>query len=225
MMKSLALLAFASPLFPFATASLTVDTRQTGQRCIAEDQIKTLWVVDKLNVHYTGDETVRPGNATFTLTHADKKVTEDIKCSLRANYVCEIYGTPADAQLHIWLQLNLNVGTFTLNRTLSDCLGEGKNAYILGTAEMYLECPQQYIDEDEGMVCEDDGIAGPADGHVVVPEAQQGLTERDEQASASTLTGREPAKTEEDVAAPRPVGRQTEKRKTRPVEPAHYEEV
>ncbi|KAK3990399.1 hypothetical protein QBC44DRAFT_239031 [Cladorrhinum sp. PSN332] len=166
-MKSNAFFSFL-PFLP-ATLAGPVSSRQVDPGCTSEDTIPSLWVIDKLSVDYTDDETVRRGNATFTLTDNQKGTKENLRCELRANYVCDFQGTPGDKDLGIWLQLNLGVATFTLNKTLVGCAegGSDRNAYVLGQTELYLECDGEYIEPGEGLYCVDDGIEGVANGSVV----------------------------------------------------------
>jgi hypothetical protein len=81
--------------------------------------IRDLWLVRQLNVSYTDDELVRPGNASWIITNTMKNTTEQLTCPLRSNYVCEMNGTPQDPSLDIWLQINLDSASFTLNESLS----------------------------------------------------------------------------------------------------------
>lgn len=92
--------------------------QQSAPACSDGATIGDLWLVKDLNVTYTSDELVRPGNATFTITNNLTNETERIHCALRANYVCDIRGTPGDDSLTIWLQINLDVARFTLNQSL-----------------------------------------------------------------------------------------------------------
>ncbi|KAK4224372.1 hypothetical protein QBC38DRAFT_446491 [Podospora fimiseda] len=152
--------------FLSSTLGSPLSTRQVD--CTAENTIPSAWVIDKLSVNYTDDETIRPGKASFTLTDNQRKTTENLRCDLRANYVCEFKGTPGDKDLGIWVQLNLGIASFTLNRTLVGCGEGGRNAYLIGQTELYLECKGEYIEEGEGLHCVDDGIEGVANGSVVL---------------------------------------------------------
>ncbi|KAK4167492.1 hypothetical protein QBC43DRAFT_177225, partial [Cladorrhinum sp. PSN259] len=130
------------------------------------DTIPSLWVIDKLSVEYTEDETIRRGNASFTLTDNQRKTAENLRCELRSNYVCEFQGTPEDRDLNIWVQLNSGMARFTLNRTLVGCAENGsRNAYLIGQTELYLECDGEEL---EGLHCRDDGTEGVANGSVVL---------------------------------------------------------
>ncbi|KAK4198086.1 hypothetical protein QBC40DRAFT_230639 [Triangularia verruculosa] len=216
-------LAAVLPTISAIPAASHLASRQ--QICIGDSQ-PGLWVVENLVVEYTGDEVLQRGNATFTLTNTDTETTETLRCSLRANYICEFYGIPSDANLDIWLQLNLNVASFTLNKTLPGCLGpEWGDAWIVGQTELYLECPQDWTDK---MVCQDDGIEGVADGNVVLPEGwpdgeqperREVMTEKVQDIPAQVvrrkISGGEQAQSYS--------VKQTERRKTRPVEPVNQE--
>ncbi|KAK4667683.1 hypothetical protein QC763_310662 [Podospora pseudopauciseta] len=218
------------PLLPSISAipaSSHLSPRQ--QRCIGDSE-PGLWVVENLEVEYTGDEVLQRGNATFTLTNTNTEVTDTLRCSLRANYICEFYGIPSDPNLDIWLQLNLNVASFTLNKTLPDCLGpEWGDAWIVGQTELYLECPQEWTDK---MVCQDDGIKGVADGDVVLPEgwpngqedekrevAAENRQDGVDQVVRKQISG---GGSQAEHAQPH---QQTERRKTRPVQPVGEEEA
>jgi hypothetical protein len=106
--------------------SNSIIPRQVNPGCTTPETIPSLWVIDKLSVEYTEDETIRRGNASFTLTDNQRKTKENLRCELRSNYVCEFQGTPEDRDLNIWVQLNLGVARFTLNRTLVGCAENGR---------------------------------------------------------------------------------------------------
>ncbi len=95
-----------------------VATRQSETVCSDGATIEKLWLVEHLNVTYTENELVRPGNASWTITNNLAKTTEHLSCALRANYICELNGTPGDAGLHIWVQINLDVAAFSMNQTI-----------------------------------------------------------------------------------------------------------
>ncbi len=103
------------------------EIRQLPTVCSEGDTIKNLWRVEHLNVTYTTDELVRPGNASFSITTGTS--TQQLFCTLRANYVCEMKETPGDPGLYIWLQINLDVASFSLDQSLT-----------CGTAPGYVSC-------------------------------------------------------------------------------------
>ncbi|KAK0736534.1 hypothetical protein B0T21DRAFT_332998 [Apiosordaria backusii] len=224
----LSLFATLAAFLPFISAIPAASHLSPRQQTCIGDSQPGLWVVENLEVEYTGDEVLQRGNATFTLTNTNTEVTETLRCSLRANYICEFYGTPSDPNLDIWVQLNLNVATFTLNKTLPGCLGpEWGDAWIVGQTELYLECPQEWTDK---MVCQDDGIEGVADGNVVLPEGWPNA-EEPEKREVITESKQDEGK---QVVRKRISGggnqaeyaqsyKQTERRKTRPVEPVSEE--
>ena len=107
----------ASPTEHQDTGAL-LAIRQPQPVCSDGATIEKLWLVEQLNVTYTENELVRHGNASWTLTNNLAKTTEHISCTLRANYICELNGTPADAALHIWVQINLDVAMFSINQTI-----------------------------------------------------------------------------------------------------------
>ncbi|KAL2261100.1 hypothetical protein VTK26DRAFT_4701 [Humicola hyalothermophila] len=146
-------------------SGLSVGPRQATADCSEGAVIEDLWLVKNLNVNFTDDERVRQANATFTITSSLTDTTETIHCPLRANYICEVYGTPAQDNLQIWLQINLGIAKFTLNQTV-DCSGEGgpQIAYAFGTAELYLICPDIYRDD---MSCHsEEDFGATADGSI-----------------------------------------------------------
>jgi hypothetical protein len=96
----------------------SIASRHSAPACADGTTIENLWLVERLNVTYTSDELVHPGNASWSITNTLTNTTERINCTLRANYICELNGTPGDASFHIWLQINLDTATFTLNQTL-----------------------------------------------------------------------------------------------------------
>src|SRR5687767_6243269 len=79
-----------------ATPTLRRDTgsavavRQPSVACSDGATIEGLWLVDQLNVRYTQDELVQPGNATWRITNTLTNTTERLRCPLRSNYRCEI---------------------------------------------------------------------------------------------------------------------------------------
>jgi hypothetical protein len=95
-----------------------ITLRQPPPTCSGGTTIEDLWVVDQLNVTYTHDETVRPGNAAWRLANTMTSDVEVLRCNLRANYICELNGTPGDSGLHVWLQINLDVARITINQSL-----------------------------------------------------------------------------------------------------------
>lgn len=112
-------------LFSFAlgTTSPTVPTlgsvapRQQILDCSNKTPIQGLWELTHVNV--THDQPEQPGTASWSVLNTLTNTTEDLNCTLRANYICELDGTPEDDSFHIWLQINLNVAAFTLNQTLA----------------------------------------------------------------------------------------------------------
>jgi len=102
-----------------------IPKRQAAPLCSAREKIPSLWAVDHLEINYTDDETVRPGNASFRLTDnlTGGGAKEELSCALRSNYVCEFKGTGLDKELGIWVQLNLGVASFTLTKGLEGCEG------------------------------------------------------------------------------------------------------
>lgn len=124
-----ALLSAAS-LWPVVSAAVAARDargltaiRQAGPACTEGSIIKNLWFVEKLNVTYTRDELVKPGNASWAITNTLTNTTQQLRCNLRANYACEFKGTPGDAGLYIWLQINLDVAAFYLNQSVSCATG------------------------------------------------------------------------------------------------------
>lgn len=127
-----ALLAMVLLLWPAVVSARTTsrgpwdlsEPRQSATPdCSDGSTIKNLWLVERLNVTYSRDELVVPGNASFTVTNTLANTTERITCNLRANYRCELKGTPGDASLYIWLQINLDVASLSLNQTVSCASG------------------------------------------------------------------------------------------------------
>ena len=172
------------------------EIRQLPTICSEGDIIKDLWRVEHLNVTYTTDERVRPGNASFSITTGTS--TQRLFCTLRANYVCEMKETPGDPGLYIWLQINVGVASFSLDQSLSCGTAPGyvlcrsppsshshvvvqlyrdwaithgayliiRSAHAIGTALLYLTCPK--IEQDSSCFSDenDDGLA---DGLVILP--------------------------------------------------------
>ncbi|KAK4031592.1 hypothetical protein C8A01DRAFT_51380 [Parachaetomium inaequale] len=149
---------------PYRGTVASTAVRETTPTCSDGATIENLWLVEQLNVTHTTDELVQPGSASWTLTNTLTNTTERLNCTLRANYICEMNGTPGDDSFHIWLQINLNLATFTLNQSLP-CGSEAApgSAYAIGTAEVYLVCGAGNI----SCYGDDDG-GGSADGLVTV---------------------------------------------------------
>ncbi|KAK3343418.1 hypothetical protein B0T25DRAFT_634527 [Lasiosphaeria hispida] len=138
----------------------------TRAACVPGQTLPSLWTIPSITIVYTPDELLRPGNATFTLTNTAAATTETIHCPLRFNSLCELAGTPADKDLHLWLQVNLQVASLTINYPWA-CDGV-VGSYVAGMAEVVLECPEESL--DDGLVCV--GGSGRVDGSVVLPEGQ-----------------------------------------------------
>ncbi|KAK3386797.1 hypothetical protein B0H63DRAFT_140891 [Podospora didyma] len=154
----------ASPsTFPSAIKSRTVPA------CVDSETIPNLWSVQELSVTYTDDELVSQGNASFILSNHVTRYTESLRCSLRANYVCEFHGTPGDKDLEIWVQLNLQLASITISEPWAcDAGSSGVSAHVVGTAEVMLVCPENV---ERGLTCHSDGdpdYNGMADGSVVL---------------------------------------------------------
>ncbi|KAK3293730.1 uncharacterized protein B0H64DRAFT_219011 [Chaetomium fimeti] len=181
-MKSLryifgAALATGALLHPAVVNATPTGFRSTTRSVLVEDAapacsngatIEDLWLVTQVNVTNSNDALVEPGSASWTITNTFTNVTERLTCSLLAGYRCEMDGTPEDDSFHIWLQINLNVASFTFNQTLP-CGSEAasETAYAIGGVELYLTCGEGNLschDED------DDG--GYANGRVTVVPAE-----------------------------------------------------
>jgi hypothetical protein len=106
-----------------------VAIQQLSPACSDGATIEGLWLVDQLNVTYTEDELVKPGNATWRMTNTLTNTTERLRCPLRSNYRCEINGSPEDDSLRIWLQINIDLATLSINQSLS-CGNESPPRYV-----------------------------------------------------------------------------------------------
>lgn len=104
--------------------------KKEGPACTDGATIEDLWLVERVNVTHTNDELVKPGSASWTVTNTLTNLTERLTCTLRANYICEMNGTPEDETFHVWLQINLNVAVFTFNQSLP-CGRETALEYVL----------------------------------------------------------------------------------------------
>ncbi|KAK0705700.1 hypothetical protein B0H67DRAFT_687817 [Lasiosphaeris hirsuta] len=165
-----------APLSPLLTLSTLLSPTSAipspRAACVAGQTLPGLWTIGSMTIAYTPDELARSGNATFTLTSSltSPATTETVRCALRFNSLCELAGTPADPDLHLWLQVNLQVASVTVNHPWA-CDGVAAGAsYVAGTADVVLECPEESL--DDGLVCV--GGGGRVDGSVVLPEAQGG---------------------------------------------------
>ncbi|KAK4150225.1 hypothetical protein C8A00DRAFT_46330 [Chaetomidium leptoderma] len=147
---------YATPT-PYGGTRASVATRQTPSACSEGGTIESLWLVKQLNVTYANDLTVQPGNASWTITNTLTNTTKQIRCPLRANYICELDATLGESDLHIWLQINLDVARFSLNQSLP-CGSEvaSKSAYAVGNAELYLLCRDTAAEENLSCYGDDD---------------------------------------------------------------------
>jgi len=87
--------------------------------CSDNSTVQGLWSVKELTVTYVPDLTKGSGTGAFTLTNTRTNFSEKLKCTLRANYLCDYQGTPGDPGLSIWLQLNLDIAYITINQSWS----------------------------------------------------------------------------------------------------------
>ncbi|KAL1841796.1 hypothetical protein VTJ49DRAFT_6549 [Mycothermus thermophilus] len=158
-------LATVLSLHPVIEASPVV--RQATPVCTDGGTIENLWLVEELQVAYTHDERVRPGTASWRITNTVSGAVEELSCNLRANYICELAGTPTDPSLQVWLQINLDVARITINQSLpcEDAIGP---AFAIGTAELFVVCDENATEED--LTCQSDEASGPyyAEGSVTL---------------------------------------------------------
>ncbi|KAK0610137.1 hypothetical protein B0T17DRAFT_658662 [Bombardia bombarda] len=147
-----------------AQAGLIVprDTPSTLEACANGATIPNLWSVQDLSVTYTNDETIGPGRANFTISNTQTNYTETIRCNLRANYVCELKGTPGDKDLHLWLQVNLQDGSVTFDHPWP-C--DGGSAFVIGMARLHLTCPEDF---ETTLSCYGEATPAFATGSVVL---------------------------------------------------------
>lgn len=136
-----------------------------GEACTSGATIPNLWSVSDLVVAYTEDETIRKGNASFTVTDTRSHRTQHLRCTLRFNYLCEFLGTPDDKGLHIWVQVNLLATAITFNQPW-ECDG-GIKAQVTGTADVPLLCPEDGALQ-HGLSCRSGGEPNFTDGSVVL---------------------------------------------------------
>ena len=74
------------------------------------------WTIKDLSVVFSDDSFV-PGNATFDVTSSLTNQTERLRCEVPFNYLGFVNGTPANGDLNIVLQFNIDTATVTLNQT------------------------------------------------------------------------------------------------------------
>ena len=155
--------------------------------CVPDQKIPHLWEISSFVVNYTPDETVRKGNASFTITNSLTGKTEELECSLRFNYLCEFLSTagsrPGDSGSggegkeegqgrNIWVQVNLLSASLTISESW-DCdpgVDVGKGGYrVTGMVEVPLVCGEETL--EEGRSCfgsgggSEGGVAG-GDGEI-----------------------------------------------------------
>lgn len=132
----------------FQSTQTSVAAEDGAPTCSDGATIEGLWLVEKMNVTHTEDLLAEPGSASWTVTNTLTNMAERLTCSLRANYICEINGTPEDDSFHIWLQINLNVASFTFNQTLP-CGSETASAYAphnhLDVLQFYLLMTTDFV--------------------------------------------------------------------------------
>ncbi|KAK4210555.1 hypothetical protein QBC37DRAFT_254281, partial [Rhypophila decipiens] len=134
-----------------------------SELCADSATVKDLWTVQGLKVTYASDLTRDSGKSTFKLTNTRTNFSEELSCSLRANYVCEYKGTPADPGLNIWMQLHIEKAYVTINQSYP-C--GASTAYALGMAEVTLTCPDGFY--EKGLACSGADEEGSASGVVTV---------------------------------------------------------
>jgi hypothetical protein len=113
------------------TSGPPIAPQESVSGCSNGATIEDLWLVDHLNVTYTDNELVRPGNASWTITNNMTNASKRIDCVLRANYICELESTLGNESLHLWLQINLDVATFTINQSVA-CGSEAASGCVPG---------------------------------------------------------------------------------------------
>jgi len=150
--------------------NLNIIARREGEEaCNAGTNIPNLWSISDLTVAYTEDETVRKGNASFTVTDTRSKRVQHLQCTLRFNYLCEFLGTPEDKELYIWVQVNLLAAAITVTQPWS-CEGISKSQ-VTGTADVPLVCPDRSL--EEGLACKSGNTPSLIDGSVVLLDSAE----------------------------------------------------
>lgn len=106
-------LIFLAAIASFALSSPTPASKRAACPIPA-------WAVQSISATYS-DDTYTPGLATFNLTHVLTNAKETIQCPLQFNSVCRMdSGTAVDPALHIYFQVNMDIGWVTFNKTW-DC--------------------------------------------------------------------------------------------------------
>ncbi|KAM7189425.1 hypothetical protein V8F20_010155, partial [Naviculisporaceae sp. PSN 640] len=134
-----------------------------AELCADNATVKDLWTVESLRVTYASDLTSGSGRSTFKLTNTRTNFSEELSCALRANYVCEYKGTPADPGLNIWMQLHIETAFVTINQSWP--CGDS-SAHAVGMAEVTLTCPEDFY--EKGLACTGADEEGSANGVVTV---------------------------------------------------------
>ena len=75
------------------------------------------WTISGLEVHYSDDSPVIPGNTTFSLTSSLSNTTEEITCPVPFNYACRLNGTPKNKDLNLQIQFGPDMALAFLNQT------------------------------------------------------------------------------------------------------------
>jgi len=122
--------------------------------CSEGTNIPNLWSFQSLVVDYTEDETVRQGNASFSITNTLTSRTDNLRCSLIFNSLCEVFGTPSDKDLHIWVQVNWGAAAITIAQPWKCDNIDAKDTSVIGMTEVELLCPETTL--EEGRSCRSD---------------------------------------------------------------------
>ncbi|KAK4442411.1 hypothetical protein QBC34DRAFT_272281, partial [Podospora aff. communis PSN243] len=130
--------------------------------CTAGASIPKMYTFGNLNVTYaaSGNILQSQSTASWTFTNTATNVTENLSCTLRGGYTCQINGTPKHPDVTVWLQLNL-IALFSF---LDARACDGKTASITGAAEMPFTCPDTPI--ELGQTCLGDVPSVEAGGYV-----------------------------------------------------------
>jgi len=134
--------------FLAATAPSRREVRSSAaDSCIDGAKLPNLWSVQDIQIAYARGDGGPPSNATFTFTDLRANQTDSLQCNLRANYQCQINGTPKNKDITIWLQLNLLA--YVSVSQMERC--EGSPASIMGTVQIEMACVGDSL--EEGMSC------------------------------------------------------------------------
>lgn len=106
--------SLAAPVLLFLSRALALPAGEPDA-CATE----TTWTIKDFESS-TSDSVGNDGTAEFKLTNDVTNVTDELTCTLEANYRCTITGTPSDENLTVMIAIRSASLTLTLDQVV-DC--------------------------------------------------------------------------------------------------------